>query len=154
MHACSHSASEYQMLLKSTLPFLIMSNKLLPVSFTQQLIVLQKLSIWLQGKAILLQSEILACFLLTKENSRSCAGQLSHRLQGEHQFHSCHPVHPISLMVQEHASIYMYSEIYQQIPIVSCSVHVFFIFDLEFPYQYFSVFSNAFLGMNECTNKW
>lgn len=127
MHACSHSSSEYQMLLKSTLPFQITSNKPLLASHSKMFLI--ETPTMTSGKsytAKVWDSSFLPFY--QRKFQKMCWSILPPTVGMDitSTVHSCHFLHQTSLIVQEHSWIYMYSDI-------DCEIPIYFLFHICFP---------------------
>ena len=139
MHACSHSSSEYQMLLKSTLPFQITSNKPLLASHSKMFLI--ETPTMTSGKsytAKVWDSSFLPFY--QRKFQKMCWSILPPTVGMDITFtvHSCHFLHQTSLIVQEHSWIYMYSDI-------DCEIPIYFLFHICFPQIGFRVPMPVFL---------
>lgn len=146
MHACSHSSSEYQMLLKSTLPFQITSNK--PLLASHSKIFLIETPTTSSGKSYTAKVWDSSFLPFYQRKFRKMCWSILPPTVGMDMtstLHSCHFLHQTSLIVQEHSWIHMYSDIDCEFPFISCSIYVFLKLDLEFLCQYFSSFSSTLL---------
>lgn len=127
IHACSHSSSEYQMLLKSTLPFQITSNKPLLASHSKMFLI--ETPTMTSGKsytAKVWDSSFLPFY--QRKFQKMCWSILPSTVGMDitSTVHSCHFLHQTSLIVQEHSWIYMYSDI-------DCEIPIYFLFHICFP---------------------